>query len=449
MTDRADSPEARAAMEHVRLAEGLAADIPGLPADEANWTPGRAVVVGAGTMGVGITAALVSKGLPVTLIDRSQDDVERGLARLDAIHGSSVKRGRLEQAEAERRHALVTIDTDLAASADADLVIEAVYEDLSTKQEVFRALDRQAPPGALLGTNTSALDIDAIASVTQRPQDVIGTHFFSPAHVMRLLEVVPGKDTSLRTLARLMALARHLGKVAVRAGNTYGFIGNAMLIDYLRQTVFLLEEGALPSDVDRALQDFGLAMGPFAMGDLAGLDIGVENRRKAIAEHADGRRTSDLDLHLVDLGRLGQKNGRGWYRYGENDRTPHVDPQIEQLLVERSARLGIARRHIDDEQIVQRTMYALVNRAAWLLGDGIADKPSDVDVVYVTGYGFPAWRGGPLHWADRVGLPAILARVEAFRAEQGAWWEPAPLLTRLVDEGSSFADLQGQRTSDR
>lgn len=447
MNAKSETPEARAALTHVRRAVERAGQLPGLPPDEAEWRPLRAAVVGAGTMGVGITEALVTAGVPVTLVDRTEADVARGLRRLDAIHASSVRRGRLDQAVADERRSLVTGAAELTAVAGADLVIEAVFEELSLKREVFAGLDRHAAPGTLLGTNTSFLDIDVIAEATGRPEDVVGTHFFSPAQVMKLLEVVPGARTSPRTVARVMALARRMGKVAVRAGNANGFIGNAMMEDYLREAWFLVEEGALPADVDRVLTEFGLAMGPFAMTDMAGHDIGVESRRREIATRPTGRRYSDIALHLVDLGRLGQKSGAGWYRYEAGDRTPHPDPEVERLLAEHSARIGIERRSIGDEEILQRTMFALVNRAAWLLGDGIAAKPGDIDVVYTTGYGFPAWRGGPLYWADSVGLPTVLATVDKLHGGHDAWWEPAPVLKQLVADGSTFGELDDKGPS--
>ena len=447
MTADTTSPEVQAALEHVRRAERRAAELPGLPASEADWRPRRAAVIGAGTMGGGISTALANAGIPVTLVDRSRAATERGLASVAATYASSVRRGRLGQAEADERLARIAPADDLAAIADADLVVEAVFEELTVKQDVFRAVDRHARPGALLGTNTSALDIDIIAAVTARPEDVIGAHFFSPAHVMRLLEVVPGRETSPRTLARSMALGRHLGKVAVRAGNAYGFIGNAMLADYLRQAHFLVEEGALPADVDRALRAWGFAMGPFAMTDMAGHDLGVESRRRAIAARPADRRYSDLDLFLADLGRLGQKSGAGWYRYDDGDRTPRPDPDFDRRLVEYSARLGIERRRIDDREILDRCLYALVNRGAWLHGDAIAAKPGDIDVVYVTGYGFPAARGGPLYWADSVGLPTVLAGIEALHRTGDAWWEPAPLLRSLVADNSTFAELDARGAS--
>lgn len=438
MTDNAGA-DTQAALEHLRKAEREAGNIPGLPHVDPGWCPGRAAIIGAGTMGGGIAMALANAGVPVTLIDRSTPDLDRGLSRVAATYASSVRRGRLDQAAADDRLALIRPATDLEATGDADIVVEAVFEELTVKQDVFRAIDKHAPPGAMLATNTSALDIDAIASVTSRPEDVIGAHFFSPANVMHLLEVVPGAGTAPLTVARLFALGRLLGKVAVRAGNARGFIGNAMLFDYLRESLFLVEDGALPADVDRVLTEFGFAMGPFTMTDMAGHDLGVDSRRSAIATRPQDRRYSDLDLLLVDLGRLGQKSGAGWYRYTNGDRTPRPDPEMNRQIVEHSARIGIQRRRIGDDEILERCLYALVNRAAWLLGDGIAAKPGDIDVVYATGYGFPAARGGPLYWADSVGLAEVLGGVEHLQRTHGVWWDPAPLLVRLGRDNATFA----------
>jgi len=426
------------AREYVKRAQALAGEIPGLPAEAADWRPATAAVVGAGTMGGGIAMSLANSGIPVTLVDRADDDLQRGLKRIRGNYDTSVKRGSLETAEADARFARITPKTGLEAVAGADLVIEAVFEEMTVKQGVFREIDQHAKPGALLGTNTSALDIDAIASATGRAGDVIGTHFFAPANVMKLLEVVPGKETTPLALGRSMALGKALGKVAVRAGNVRGFIGNAMLADYIRESHFLIEEGAFPADVDRVLKDFGFAMGLFTMTDMSGLDIGVVSKRKAREENPTDRRYSYVGLLPVDMGRLGQKTGAGWYRYEPGDRTPHRDPDMDAAIVEYSGRLGITRREISDSEIRDRILYALVNRAAWLLEKGIAAKATDIDAVYATGYGFPKDRGGPLYWADSVGLPAVLEGIEELRAAHGDLWEPAPLLTKLAASGATF-----------
>ncbi|BBC30939.1 hypothetical protein SGFS_022330 [Streptomyces graminofaciens] len=436
-----DSADERKALDYVQQAYRLAGDIPGLPDVSETWRPMRAAVVGAGTMGGGIAMALANVGIPVVLIDRSTEDVLGGLAKIKATYAHSVRSGRLKQSAADRRMRSITTATDIAAVARADIVIEAVFEDLPLKLDVFGALDRHAKKGAILGTNTSALDIDAIAAATSRPEQVIGTHFFSPANVMRLLEVIPGAKTAPLVEARVMALGRLLGKVPVRAGNQYGFIGNAMLLDYLRQADFLLEEGSFPSEVDRVLKKFGLAMGPYTMSDMSGLGVLAEVKRKEILTRTDDRRHADIALLPVDLGRLGQKTGAGWYRYAEGDRTPQRDPEMDRHIVEYSARTGVQRRAISDEEILKRCLYALVNRAAYLLEQGVAARPSDIDLVYVTGYGFPAHKGGLLYWADSIGLADVLADVERFHGQHGVWWEPAPLLVRLGRAGATFANL--------
>jgi 3-hydroxyacyl-CoA dehydrogenase len=442
----AGAPGEAAALAYVRQAQRQAGEFPGLPATGAGWRPEAVAVVGAGTMGGGIAMALANAGVPVTLIDRTFAELDRGLERIKDNYATSVRRGRLDQEVADQRIALISVACDIAAIAQVDLVVEAVFEDLPLKRQVFADLDRHAKAAAVLGTNTSALDIDAIAAATGRPQQVIGTHFFSPANVMRLLEVIPGKATAPLTLARVMALGRLLGKVAVRAGNSRGFIGNAMLFDYRREAFFLVEEGAFPAGVDRVLREFGFPMGLFTVFDMAGLDVGIAEQRAAIATRPKDRRYSDLGLLPVDLGRLGLKSGAGWYRYEAGDRTPHRDPEMDRQIVAYSARIGVTRRKVDDEEILQRCLYALVNRAAWLLQEGVAARPGDVDAVYVTGYGFPAARGGPLYWADSIGLAAVLAGIERLRDEHGVWWEPAPLLVRLGRNGGTFAGLNEGRS---
>lgn len=416
---------------------------------QTDWRPEQAGVVGAGTMGGGIAMAFANIGVPVSLIDRSEESVQRGISRIRSNYEHSVRRGRLSQAEADQRIALIHGATSYSALGTANVIIEAVFEDLALKREVFAALDVHADSGALLGTNTSGLDINAIASATSRPEQVIGTHFFSPANVMRLLEVIPGTKTSSESLAKVMKLGSLLGKIPVKAANTPGFIGNAMLADYMRETNFLVEEGSFPKDVDRVLESFGFAMGVFRVGDMAGLDIGIDARRAAITTRPTDRRYSDLPFLAVDMGRLGQKTGAGWYRYEKGSRTPVTDPEMERAITEYSARIGIERRHLSDDEILARCLYALVNRAAWLLSQGIADRPSDIDAVYVTGYGFPATVGGPMYWADQVGLPDIAADIKRLHELNGAWWEPAPLLLELASTGRTFSDLDTRQGAAR
>ena len=324
---------------------------------------------------------------------------------------------------------------------DADLVIEAVFEDMGLKQDIFRQLDALCQPGAILATNTSGLDVDQIAAVTARPQDVVGAHFFSPAHVMRLLEVVRGAQTAPDVIATLMDLGRRMGKIAVLARIYPGFIGNALFRNYTREAHFLVEDGALPHEVDAALTQFGYAMGIFAVHDMAGNDVGYQTRKAQMATRPTDRRWNDLIMKLCDLGRLGQKSGKGWYRYEAGDRTPHRDPEVERFIAEESARMGLPRREMSETEIVKRCLYGMINEGAKLLEQGIALRPGDIDITYLTGYGFPAHQGGPMFLADRIGLPHVLADIERLHAEYGYWWQPAPLLQQLVREGRNFASL--------
>lgn len=440
-TDILQEIDQAAALAHAKTAQQNVSLIEGLPPLSDQWCPGRVGIIGAGTMGGGIAMAFANIGIPVTLVDRSPEAIQRGLEGIRANYQHSVKRNRFTLEEADQRVALISGTQDYSALAEAEVIIEAVFEDLELKQQVFAALDAHARPGALFGSNTSGLDIDAIAKATNRPESVIGTHFFSPAHVMRLLEVVPGAQTSPETLAKALRLGQLLGKVAVRAGNSPGFIGNAMLTDYMRETSFLVEEGAYPREVDRVLESFGFAMGIFRVDDMAGLDVALEARRAAIATRPNGRRYTDLKLLPVDMGRLGQKTGAGWYRYEPGSRTALVDERMDRAIEEYSERVGIIRRSISDEEILARCLYALINRGLWLLGKGIAARPSDIDAVYVTGYGFPARTGGPMYWADQIGLEKIAADIQRLHESEGPWWEPAPLLLELAHNGRSLGDL--------
>jgi 3-hydroxyacyl-CoA dehydrogenase len=427
-----------AAAAHVREATAAAA-ITDLPPGTATRPVRSAAVIGAGTMGGGIAMALATAGIRTWLIDADAAGLDRGLARIRDLWGQSVKRGRMTEAELAERLARIHGTLVLADAADADLFVEAVFEDLDLKQRLFRDLDAVARPGAILATNTSGLDIDAIAAVTGRPQDVVGAHFFSPAHVMKLLEVVRARRTAPDVIATLMELGPRLGKTAVLARVYPGFIGNALFRATNREAHFLVEDGALPHEVDVALTGFGYAMGIFAVHDLAGNDVGVQTRKAQIATRDASRRWNDLILALVEQGRLGQKSGRGWYRYAPGDRTPQRDAEVEDFIVAYSAKLGITRRAIAPQEILERCLYAMVNEGARLLEHGIAQRPGDIDVVYLTGYGFPAAQGGPMWMADRIGLATIAARVQALHAELGAWWEPAPLLLQLAREGRGFA----------
>jgi len=427
---------------YIALAKQRAALIPDIPTATALRPIHRVAVIGAGTMGGGIAMALANIGIPVTLIDADAQGLARCQARLRDNYASSVARGRLAQAAMDERLALIGGTLELAAVADADLVIEAVFEDMALKQGIFRQLDKLARRGAVLATNTSGLDIDEIAAVTARAADVVGAHFFSPAHVMKLLEVVRGARTAPDVIATLMDLGRRMGKVSVLARVYPGFIGNALFRHYTREAHFLLEEGALPHEVDAALTGFGYAMGIFAVHDMAGNDVGYQTRKAQMTTRPTDRRWNDLIMKLVEMGRLGQKSGSGWYRYEPGQRTPQRDPALEHFIVEESRRLGIERKAIGEDEILERCLYGMVNEGARLLEAGIAQRPSDIDIVYVTGYGFPARHGGPMHFADRIGLPQVLADIRRFHAEHGFWWQPAPLLERLVAEDKNFADLQ-------
>lgn len=438
--------DAAAAAAYVERATAQAA-ITGLPPGTPTRPLRSAAVIGAGTMGGGIAMALASAGIRVALIDADAAGLERGLTRVRDNYSQSVRRGRLGDAEATERQARIRGSVELRDAADVDLVVEAVFEDMALKQRLFRELDTLTRPGAILATNTSGLDIDAIALATSRPQDVVGAHFFSPAHVMRLLEVVRAARTAPDVIATMMALGPTLGKTAVLAQVYPGFIGNALFRQYNREAHFLVEDGALPHEVDAVLTAFGFAMGVFAVHDMAGNDVGYATRKDQIATRDPNRRWNDLILKLVEQGRLGQKTGKGWYRYEAGSRTPMRDPELEAFVAAESARIGIIRRPIGDEEILERCLLGMVNEGARLLERGVAQRPGDIDVVYVTGYGFPAVRGGPMYMADRIGLQHVAAVVQRLHALHGAWWEPAPLLLRLAREGRSFADWQASRAT--
>jgi len=425
---------------YAKHATAQAAHVPDIPPDVPVRPINEIAVIGAGTMGGGIAMALANIGLQVRLIDAHPAGLERGLARIRDNYASSVARGKLGQQEMDAHLALIQGGVDMNLVSGADMVIEAVFEDMNLKQEVFRQLDALCKPGAILATNTSGLDVDQIAAVTLRPHDVVGAHFFSPAHVMKLLEVVRATQTSADVIATLMALGRRMGKVSVHSRIYPGFIGNALFRNYTREAHFLVEDGALPHEVDAALKHFGYAMGIFAVHDMAGNDVGYQTRKAQMATRPKDRRWNDLIMKLCDLGRLGQKCGKGWYRYEPGDRTPHRDPELERFIVDESERMGIVRRPMTEEDIVKRCLYGMINEGARLLEQGIALRPGDIDVVYLTGYGFPAQHGGPMYLADRIGLDHVLADIKRLHDEYGYWWQPAPLLERLVREGRTFGD---------
>ena len=419
---------------HLARAEREAAKLP-----DGSPPPAFAVrtcaVIGAGTMGVGIAMSCANAGVDVTLVDLAPALLARAQRTIAGNYAASYAKGRLTQAEVDARTARIAYATSYDAARDVDLVIEAVFEEMDVKQDVFRRLDAVARAGAILATNTSSLDVDAIAAVTNRPEDVAGMHFFSPANVMRLLEIVRGAKTSRETLGRALAIGMQLGKVPVIARNCDGFIGNRMLSAYRREAEFLLEEGAPPQRIDAVLEAFGMAMGPFAMLDLAGLDIGWRIRKRTSAQKPpEGRRSTVADT-LCEMGRFGQKTGAGYYRYENGSRTPIPDPFVDDVIARAAHTAGIVPRAIDDDEIVKRCLYPLVNEGALLLGEGIAARPGDIDVVYCNGYGFPARRGGPMYWAHSVGMARIYADIVHFRERFGDVWTPAPLLHELAGGG--------------
>jgi 3-hydroxyacyl-CoA dehydrogenase len=430
------------ALRHMFFAERQTTKIPGVPEDTQLRPIGKAAVIGAGTMGGGIAMCFANAGIPVSVIETSQEALDKGLARIKANYAATVEKGRLAQSDMDKRMALIHGSINMARAADADIVVEAVFERMDVKRDLFKKLDAIVRQGAILATNTSTLDVDQIAAATTRPQDVIGTHFFSPANVMRLLEVVRGKKTAKDVLATTMKLGKTLKKVPVVSGVCDGFIGNRMLEKYVQQSLFLLEEGATPAQVDGALQRWGLAMGPFAMYDMAGNDIGWEIRKRRAKERPDMVYSKFAD-RICEKGWFGQKAGRGWYRYekvgGVTARKPIPDAEVEQMLAQFRKELGISPRKIPDDEIVERCMYALANEGARILEEGIALRASDIDMVYLTGYGFPPYRGGPMFHADTVGLDKVLASIENFQqGYQGSQWQPAPLLAKLAKEGKRF-----------
>lgn len=436
-----NTPESKA-LRHMFFAERQTGKIPDVADDTPRRDIKRAAVIGAGTMGGGIAMSLANAGIPVTLVDMKQEALDRGLATIRKNYASTVSKGRLSQDKMDERLALITPALEIAAVKDADLVIEAVFERMDVKQDIFRKLDAAAKPGAILATNTSTLDINQIAAVTKRPQDVIGLHFFSPANVMRLLEVVRGKDTARDVLATSMALGRKIRKIPVVASiaekMSDGFIGNRMLEKYMRQSLYLVEEGASPEQVDKAATDWGFAMGPFTMGDMAGLDISWDIRKRRYAEDPNFEFPKVAD-RIAEAGRFGQKTGKGWYKYEAGNRKPIADPEAAKIIADYRKEIGVTPRSISDAEIVERLVYSLTNEGAKILEEGIALRASDIDMVYLTGYGFPQYRGGPMFWADLVGLPKVLERIETFaKGYRGEHWKPAPLLVKLAKEGKGF-----------
>jgi 3-hydroxyacyl-CoA dehydrogenase len=428
-----NSPESRA-QRYFFFAEREAAKIPDVPPETPAKDVKKAAIIGAGTMGGGIAMCFANVGIPVTVVEVARDALDRGLGVVRKNYEATAAKGRLKPEDVEKRVGLIQGSTDFQAIADADLVIEAVFEEMPIKKEVFARLDAICKADAIMATNTSTLDVNEIASATKRPESVIGMHFFSPANVMRLLENVRGARTSKPAIATAMAIGRKIGKVPVLVGVCYGFVGNRMLHQRGREAEKLLQEGALPHQVDKVLTDFGLPMGPFAMGDLAGLDVGWRIRK------GRGMKSPVAD-RICELGRFGQKTGAGFYRYEKGDRTPKPDPEVEKIILDVSKELGIERRPVSEQEILERLLYPMVNEGAKILEEGIAIRPSDIDVIWVYGYGWPVYRGGPMYWADQVGVKAIRDRMAEMRTRTGdEFWTPAPLLNRLADQGKGFLE---------
>jgi 3-hydroxyacyl-CoA dehydrogenase len=427
------------ALRHVFFATRAASKVPDVPSSTPMRPVKSVAVIGAGTMGGGIAMNFANVGLPVTVVETTQAALDKGLGVVKRNYESTLKKGRLSPAEFDKRLSLIKGTLSYDEIAHADLVIEAVFEDLQVKQQVFETLDAKAKQGAILASNTSTLDLNKIANFTRRPQDVVGLHFFSPANVTKLLEIVRGAKTAKDVLATSLGLAKEIKKIGVVAGVCDGFIGNRMLHAYSRQMQLLLELGALPQQIDKALENFGFAMGPFRVSDLAGNDIGWAIRKRQYAEHPDLARATIAD-RICELGRFGQKTSAGWYDYKPGDRTPIPSEVVTKIILEESARSGQARRKVSDQEIVERALYSLVNEGARILEEGIALRASDIDVVYIAGYGFPDFRGGPMFYADTVGLPNVLRAIRGFaKGYRGDVWAPAPLLEKLASENRTFA----------
>ncbi len=433
------TPECRS-LRHLFQAERAASKIPDVPADTPLRDIKSIAVIGAGTMGGGIAMNFLNAGIPVKMLEMKQEALDRGVATIRKNYEAQVKKGKLKQDKYDQRMALLTTTLSYDDLAGTDMVIEAVFEEIGVKEAVFKELDRVMKPGAILASNTSTLDVNKIANFTKRPEDVVGLHFFSPANVMKLLEVVRGAKTAKDVMATVMAVAKKIKKIAVVSGVCDGFIGNRMIEQYGRQGGFLLDEGCTPAQVDKAMEKFGMAMGPFRMGDLAGNDIGWAIRKRRATERADMKYSKTADL-LCEKGRFGQKTGAGWYDYvaGKRDAIPNAE--VVKMIEDYRASKGIVPRKISDEEIVQRLVFALVNEAAHILEEGIANKASDIDIVYIFGYGFPAHRGGPMNYADQVGLFNVVQAMNRFAKnplDDAKFWQPAPLLARLAAEGKTF-----------
>jgi 3-hydroxyacyl-CoA dehydrogenase len=437
------SPQSKALI-HVFFGEREVGKIPDIPKETPLIPVKTAGVVGAGTMVGGIAMVLANAGIPVLLKEVDQAAIDCGMSGIQKNYANSVKRGRFTQKSVDERLKLIQPTLSFDGFADVDLVIEAVFEGMALKKEVFGQLDKICKSGAVLASNTSTLNIDEIASATSRPPFVIGTHFFSPANVMGLLEIVRGKATSKEVINTCMQLSKKLGKVGVLVGNCRGFVGNRMFHPYVRESVFLVEEGASVEEVDSAMTEFGMAMGPLAVGDLAGLDVGWRIRKEYRHLEKPGERQAFAGDQLCELGRYGQKTGAGWYKYDEN-RRPMADPEVASLVKKWAAEAGIAQRRISSEEIVDRCIYALVNEGARVLEEGYALRAVDIDIIYLNGYGFPAYRGGPMWYADSMGLQKVYDRILQFRRQHGEIWEPAPLLKQLAELDKTFAEYNREQ----
>ncbi len=426
------------ALRHFFFGERAASKISDIAEDTPKRSIKSAAIIGAGTMGGGIAMNFANAGIAVTVLEMKQEALDKGLATIRKNYENTMKKGKLTQQKFDERVGLIKGTMSYDDIRDADIVVEAVFEEMGVKEKVFTKLDEVMKPGAILASNTSTLDLNKIAAFTKRPQDVIGTHFFSPANVMKLLEIVRGAKTGKDVLATTMALSKKIKKTGVVSGVCDGFIGNRMIEQYSRQAGFLLEEGCLPEQVDKAIEKLGFAMGPFRMGDLAGNDIGWAIRKRRYVEKPDMKYSKTADL-LCEMGRYGQKTSAGWYDYKPGDRKPYPSQLVNDMIIKHSKDIGVERRKVSDKEIVERLIYSLVNEAAYLLEEGIAQRASDVDMVYLTGYGFPLHRGGPMFYADTVGLPSVVAAMEKYaRGRHGEYWKPAPLLVKLAAEGKTF-----------
>ncbi|MBV55100.1 MAG: 3-hydroxyacyl-CoA dehydrogenase [Gammaproteobacteria bacterium] len=433
------SPES-AAMRHIFFAERLAAKIKDLPRDTPLRAVNKVAIIGGGTMGGGIAMCFANVGIPVLMLEIDDEALQRGMGIIEKNYKITMLKGKMTEDQLGQRIGLITGTTDYADLGDVDMVIEAVFENLELKKEIFAKLDAVCKPGAILATNTSYQDVDAIAAATGRPQDVLGMHFFSPANVMKLLEVVRGEKTADDVLATTMAIGKRINKVCALSRVCYGFIGNRMLGGYGREAQILLMDGCTPSQVDSALEKFGMAMGPLAMGDLAGLDVGYK-ARQGRTDLPDDPKLYRMGTLLVEMGRYGQKTGSGFYKYDPETRARMADPEVEAMIKAEAAKIGIEQRDISDEEILQRCFYPLINEGARILEEGIAQRPSDIDVVYVFGYAFPVAKGGPMYYADQIGLKQVYDKICEFRDRDGEqYWQPAPLLKQLAEAGKTFAE---------